>query len=67
MGMRVDETRHDDTAVRVYKLSLRIFLLHGIQGSNLFDIFTIGYNCAVLQVWICAVSCDYFTVSYKQH
>ena len=30
MGMRIDETRHDDTAVRVYKLRLRIFLLHGI-------------------------------------
>ena len=65
--MRIDKTRHDDTAVRVYKLRLRIFLLHGIQGSNLFDVLTIGYNCAVLQVWIRAVSCDYFTISYKQH
>ncbi len=60
VGVGVDETRHDDTAMRIYELSLRIFLLHGIQDTNLFDVLAIGYDCAILQIWICAVSCDHF-------
>ena len=64
MCMRIDQSRHDDAALRIYKFSIRIGSFHICQRSHCFDDLAVDHDSTVFMIRECRISCNKLPITY---
>ena len=65
--MCINESRHDNAPLSVYKLSFRKLLFDLFQSSYFLNSSSVNCYCSIFEKWLSGISCNQTSVSNDQH